>query len=425
MKRYIAILTITACIFTLCFYGLQTINDSPSNEANAAQHEAQDEHDQDGPDHTEEHDEHEKELGEEHEGHDDEEGLKFDHETLDEFQIKTDTARPGKISKTIETPGEIVPNPDLVSHIVPRVSGVVREVKFSLGDSVKEGDILAVLESRELASLKSNYLSAIERLKLSQEIFDREQQLWEKKISAEQEYLKAKQKLAEAKISVNAAEQQLHAIGFSQAYVDQLTQQTHALITRYEIRAPFSGLITEKHITLGEYVKDEDSIFTISDLSQVWAHITLYQKNIPDVRLGQKATVSFKLGDQQTTGTISFISPMLDLHTRTGTARVVLDNTEGNWRPGMFINASIVTDEIPVPIYVPKSAVFTIENRPSVFVKAEDGFEPVQVKVGRKNHIGYEILDGLHQGQVYVSQGGFTLKAELDKDAFADGGHAH
>ncbi|MBZ0258924.1 efflux RND transporter periplasmic adaptor subunit, partial [bacterium] len=197
------------------------------------------------------------------------------------------------------------------------------------------------------------------------------------------------------------------------------------LITRYEIRAPFSGQITEKHITLGEYVKDEDSIFTISDLSRVWVNLTLYQKDLPYIQTGQPADIQFPLSDQHASGTISFISPMLDLHTRTGTARVVIDNTSGIWRPGMFINASIAVEEHSAAVYIPNSAIMNINNHPTVFVQAENGFEPIPIVIGRKNSTGSEIISGLNEGDLYVSSGGFSLKAELDKEAFAHAGHAH
>ncbi|MDP8244864.1 MAG: efflux RND transporter periplasmic adaptor subunit [Candidatus Hinthialibacter antarcticus] len=362
-----------------------------------------------------------------HAGEDDHEehAIRFSTATLEEFNIKTAIASPGMLTKHIEVSGEVVINPDSVSHIIPRIPGVVKEVHKSLGAAVAKNELLAVLESRELATLKSSYLATLERYKLAQTNFNREKALWEKKISAEQDYLSSKQTLAEARINVTAAEQQLHAVGFSEEAIKQIPTQPDDLLTRYEIRAPFEGQVIEKHLTHGEFVKDETSVFTIADLKKVWVNFTLYQANLSSVRNGQTAEIFFNFGDFQTKGTISYISAVLDTHTRTATARVVVDNPTGVLRPGSFVNGLIAADTFPVSVYVPKTAIQTIENKPAVFVQHEDLFEPQFVEIGRTNKVGVEIVSGLKPGQVYVSEGGFALKAEMEKEAFASGGHSH
>ena len=409
-KKYTIIGIILFFVFSLT--GFFLFNGANALLPNFAAQEQQNEH-------TDNEHEGEAEHGEE------DSAVQFTTETMTEFGIMTDQAGPGTLTKQIERPGEIVLNPDRISHIVPRVPGVVKEVMKSVGDWVIQDEVLVVLESRELAILKSHYLTAFERLDLAQEIFKREEDLWKKKISAEQEYLEFKQKLVEARIEVHAAEQQLHTIGLSHSYIESLSSQPDTQITRYEIRAPFSGRITEKHITLGEFVKDDSSVFTIADLSRVWMRLTLYQKDLLSVQEGQEVSISFKLGNQNTKGVISYIDPIMDEQTRTVSARVVVENKDGIWRPGLFVSGSIIVEQVPVSVQVPQTAIQTIDNKPAVFVKNEKGFQPQFVHLGRTNKTGAEIVSGLEVGQVYVVEGGFALKAEMEREAFAEGGHSH
>ncbi len=218
--------------------------------------------------------------------------------------------------------------------MVPRVSGIVRQVRKSLGDPVKDGEIMAVIESRELAAAKATYLAAIEREKLAQANFAREEGLWRKKVTSEQEYLDARQALAETRIEKSSAEQQLHALGFSDAYLKELPEQADATYTRYEIRAPFAGTIIEKHLTLGENVNADSEVFTIADLSTVWVDINVYQKDLPKIRKGQKVVIEAGHDIPAATGTIAWLGPLVGEATRTAKARVILPNPDRGAAPG-------------------------------------------------------------------------------------------
>ena len=125
-----------------------------------------------------EHDEHAAEEGEEGHG---EEIVLISYAEMREFGVTLATAQSGTLNQYIELPGEIVLNSDRVAHVVPRVAGIAREVRATVGDRVEKGQLLAVLESRELADAKASYLAAIEREKLAQANFQREERLWEKR----------------------------------------------------------------------------------------------------------------------------------------------------------------------------------------------------------------------------------------------------
>jgi len=218
--------------------------------------------------------------------------VRISKEEMKEFGIELATAGQGKLQVYVNLPGEVVPNADRLAHIVPRMSGIVREVRKTLGQKVRAGEVMAVIESRELADIKSAYLAAKERIFLAEATYKREEKLWKKKISPEREYLEARQALAESKIELRSAEQKLHTLGFTDKYMEQLPAHSDIAFTRYEITAPFDGTVIEKHVAQGEAVEDNYKIFVVADLRSVWIDLDIYQKDISLVRKGQSVIIS-------------------------------------------------------------------------------------------------------------------------------------
>lgn len=356
--------------------------------------------------------------------HDDHrEPITLDAETMRDFGIEVAEAGSGDLAVYRRFPGEVVIDPDRLVHVVPRVSGVARQVDKNLGDAVLAGDVLAVLESRELAEVKSAYLVAMERVRLAETTFAREQKLWEESISSERDFLAARQQLAEITIEMRAAEQKVHALGFADAYLRTLTFDRDEYFTRYEMRAPSDGTVIEKHIAQGEFLKDETEVFVIADLCSVWVQLTVYQKDLAAVKLGQLVEITTE-NKPAVGGVISYLSPVVDEETRTAIARAIIDNASGQWRPGSFVSGLVAVETRAVSVMVPRSALQTIDSRVVVFVATEEGFEPRDVRVGQTNEIYAEIVAGLVPGQRYVNRGGFTLKAQMGKGSLGDD-HGH
>lgn len=379
------------------------------------------EHD-DEAEHHETHDVNEQPPADEH-AHED--ALHLNEEQLDELNIAIDEAGPSQLGIHVSLPGEVRLNEERLAHVVPKLAGIVRDVTVSLGDHVRQGEVMAVLESRELAAAKSAYMAAKEREGLAAAVYNREKELWEDEISAEQEFLEAQNTLAEARIEVRAAAQELHALGLTQEDLNVVAGQSSASWTRYRVTAPFEGTVIARHITLGEYVEVNADIFTVADLSSVWVDLNVYQKDLASVREGQEVVIEAQAALPEVTGTVDYVGPLVGEETRTALARVVLPNPEGLWKPGMFVTARATVEQQHADIAVPKTALITIEDRPHVFIQHDGEFEPVPVELGRADEATVEVLAGLEAGQPYVSQGGFHLKAELDKEAFAHSGHAH
>jgi cobalt-zinc-cadmium efflux system membrane fusion protein len=345
----------------------------------------------------------------------DEKVVRLDEAAVKESGIEIATAGPGKLQVHDTLSGEIAFDSDQLAHIVPRVPGVVREVHKNLGDIVRAGDVLGVLESRDLADAKAAYLAAAARLTLAQANFTREESLRQGKITAEKDYLESKQALTEAQIALRSAEQKLHALGLTEEDLHALPSHPETSYTRYEITAPLDGTVVEKHIVLGEVFKDDSNpCFVIADLTSVWVDLKVHQQDLSHIRPGQTAIV--KAGeDLQTEGTIAFVSNIVSETSRMAFARMTIPNPEGRWRPGLFVTGRIVVDEVSANVVVPKDALVRLDGQTCVFLQTDRGFVPQMVVVGYSNDNSVEITSGLKVGQRYVGRGAYTLKSELNK----------
>ena len=200
--------------------------------------------------------------------------------------------------------------------------------------------------------------------------------------------------------------------------------ESNESLTAYELRSSINGIVIDMHFTKGETAQRPDHFFAVADLSEVWVNLSVYQKYLPQFRVGQPANILLSSDLPPVSGSISYISPTLDVQTRTATARVVLKNKDSKFRPGQFITGQVVVDRNNCKVLIPKTALETVNDQPVVFVKDEHGIESVPVQIGKENNHSVEILSGLKIGQKYVKKGGFILKAQLAKGSFG-GGHSH
>lgn len=282
--------------------------------------------------------------GETEEQHEDEAVLLTAAE-IEEFDVRVVPAGRATIERFIELPGVVRANGDRLAHIVPRFAGIVTEVRKRIGDAVKSGETLAVIES-------SRSLSP------------------------------------------------------------------------YELKTLLDGVIIEKHVTRGEAVTPDSQAFVVADLESVWIDLSVYQRDLTRIRSGQHARVIAGHDLPESRGVVSYVSPVVDETTRTATARIVLDNPEGFWRPGMFITAEVMVEQAEVEIAVPITALHSFEDETVVFVKSSEGFWPRPVTVGIRDAQWAEIEEGVAVGEQVVIHGAFTVKSELLRSEFG-GGHGH
>ena len=262
-----------------------------------------------------------------------------------------------------------------------------------------------------LAELRSQYLIAQKRFHLAQKTFKREKQLWEEKITAKQDFLTAQEMLGEADTIFNLAAVQLRALG-----VNPKSNHSGKDLARFEILAPISGLIISKEIAQGKTLKQDQEIFTIADVSTVWTALIAYPKDLNIIKIGQKVLVNATAFNLEGEGEITYISTLIGERTRTATVRVELDNKNEKWRPGMFVNAELATEETQVPVSVSMDSIQTIRNLSVVFGRYGEYFEMRPLELGRDDGKNVEVLKGISAGEQYAASNSFILKAELGKD---------
>ncbi|MEQ9641428.1 MAG: efflux RND transporter periplasmic adaptor subunit [Alphaproteobacteria bacterium] len=341
-------------------------------------------------------------------------------------EIKTVAASPATVENRLNLVGEVTANRDRLVEVVPAVAGIAREVHALLGAELQQGDLLATLDSRELADAKADWIAARERKELAKANFERSERLWKKKIAPEEEYLDARSKLAEASITERTAEHKLRALGLSRAELRSLTNGEHKPYTRHTVRAPIGGTVIEKHITKGQVVDGERPIYQIADLSVIWVIVNIYEGDFRSVEVGQRASIVTKAyPDRKFEGKVTWLSAVVEEASRTLRARIEVPNEDRALRPGMFITAEVVVDQRTASTAVPTSAIRRADGRSIVFVQETPGiFEKREVQLGLLSGSNVEILKGVKSGEIVVTDGSFILKSEAEKSGF-EAGHGH
>jgi cobalt-zinc-cadmium efflux system membrane fusion protein len=260
---------------------------------------------------------------------------------IEEFDLRVAPAGTATVDRRIELPGVVRANGDRLAHIVPRFAGIVTEVRKRIGDTVKNGETLAVIESSQSLS-------------------------------------------------------------------------------PYALKTLLDGVIIEKHVTRGEAVTPNSQAFVVADLRTVWIDLSVYQRDLTRIKQGQPARIIAGHGLSESVGVVSYVTPVVDESTRTATARIVLDNPEGFWRPGMFATAEVTVEQAEVEIAVPTSSLHSLGDETVVFVEDSEGFRPRPVIVGRRDLQWAEIREGLASGERVVVHGGLTVKSELLRSDFGD-----
>jgi cobalt-zinc-cadmium efflux system membrane fusion protein len=281
-------------------------------------------------------------------GHHNDTLIKLDDPQIDAGKFAVAEVGPGTLTKRISVPGSIVPSGDHIARVAVRLLGTVAELRKRLGDSVQAGEVVAVIESREVADAKSEYLAARLVFDLQQTLFSRSQRLFDGKVLSENDYLRARTTFEDARVKHEIARQKLFALSLTAEQIEALPQQPVETLRRQELRAPISGRIAERRVELGSLVGREgleSELFVIVDLSEVWAELAVSPSDLANIREAQPITISSGAGSESSSATIMLVSPLLDRDTRAARVVASVDNANRKWRPGSFVTAEIPVDE--------------------------------------------------------------------------------
>jgi cobalt-zinc-cadmium efflux system membrane fusion protein len=343
--------------------------------------------------------------------------IKLDDAQIDSGKFTVAEAGPGMLAKRIRVSGAIVPSGDRIARVAVRLLGTVAELRKRLGDPVQAGEVVAVIESREVADAKSEYLGARLVFDLQQTLFSRSQRLFDGKVISENDFLRARTTFEDARVKIETARQKLFALSLTAEQIEALPQQPVETLRRQELRAPISGRVAERRVELGSLVGregQESELFVIVDLAVVWADLAVPPRELANIHEGQQIAIRIG-GGEPSPATIMFVSPLLDKDTRAARVVASVDNASRAWHPGTFVTAEIPTEEVKAEIVVPLMAVQAIKGGSTVFIRTADGFEARKVTVGRQDGRAVEITSGLSPGERIATSNTFVLKSDLGK----------
>jgi cobalt-zinc-cadmium efflux system membrane fusion protein len=336
--------------------------------------------------------------------------------SMEEANLEIEEVSLRSLKSILQAPGEVQFNENKLAHVGSRVPGRIVDVIANLGDQVKEGDSLGVIDSTELGTAQSEYLKAKANLQAQEKSYARAKKLLEGKAISLGEYQKREAEYMTMRAEFKAAEDKLHLLGLSEEEVKHIGSE-HVINSKVAVRAPFSGTVIERHATLGEVIEPATKLFTIADLSTLWVIADVPEKDIPHVKIGLPVEIKVSpYPNDVFEGNLTYVGDQVDPSTRTVKARAEIDNSLGKLKPEMFATIFITTEVVSDVLAIPVEAVQTDGNKQIVFLDmGNGGFEKREVTLGRQFDSFYQVTAGVKTGEKIVTKGSFLLKSEAQK----------
>lgn len=344
--------------------------------------------------------------------------------------IETTVVQDMPQTKTLTLTGQVQLDNTRVVDVVSTGAGQVKRVEKLLGQEVTKGDILAVIHSADLGLAKAQFLENQARLELANSTFEREKELYEKKISSEADYLSSLNELKASQAYYAASERRLRLFGLGTEQINSIrNEKENGSFAELLLRAPQSGTIITQNISTGALVDTTQNLYTIANLSNVWIWYDLYEKDLAVLhdRLSSGQTVQAKVKvkafeGEVFDGVVDLMGSEVDEHTRTVKLRVQVKNEQRKLKPGMFAEAEISIRLKGSITAVPASAVLSDEGKAFVFQHWKDDlWIRRDVQVGTDQGDMIELLNGISQGATIVSRGGFMLKSDILREKMGAG----
>lgn len=324
----------------------------------------------------------------------------------DRAGIKTVTVGKHPLTPVVKVVGTVSFDPEHVSAVGTRIRGFVRRVHKVEGDAVDKNEVLAEIESAELGQAQADVAVAVANKRAADLNNRREEDLAAKNLTTAREVEVAKATLEQQAAMLNAARQRASALGGDKA----------GQFGVYFVRAPLKGTVVERHIAAGQSVEGNLIAMRVANLDQLWIELSVFERDIGAIRAND--TVEIITGSesgQRIQGRVAHVGEVISLETRSADVRVEVDNKTRALRPGQSVRAAIhASGPSRVALSVPQSAITYVDGKATVFVAETDTrVVPTEIKLGGTDGTNQEILDGVKDGSVVVSEGVFALKSEL------------
>ena len=343
-------------------------------------------------------------------------GLKLSADEAQRAGIKLETLAEKAYADTVTVTATIRPNQDRIAQVAPRVEGRIVSVAATLGQEVRAGQVLAVLDSFALGEAHSALQRAQAAQRVAQSDYQRAESLSAEEIIPQRELQRARAALETAGAELRAAADRLRLLGGTAA------AGRHAEST-FPVVAPLAGTVVMRKANIGELGSPAQPLFQVADLSTLWIEANLTEDKLARVRKGAAATVTVgAYPNERFAGRVTYVASMLDKDSRTTPARIEVPNKDGRLKPEMFASATIETGQARAPaLSVPSGAVMLLQGQPTVFLAENGGNEPRPVETGEKSGGRTVVTSGLKAGDQVVAEGAYALKARLLKSQIGEG----
>lgn len=300
-----------------------------------------------------------------------------------------------------------------VAKIGSTVTGRISEISAKLGDDVKKGQRLAILNSTELSQAQSDYLKASSQVNLRRIAVERAKRLVESDVIASAELQEREGVLNEAEVDLRAATDRLRVLGMSEADLKRLEKQ-RTIHSYSPVTASIDGVVIERNVTQGQVVQPADQLYTIANLSTVWIVADVPEQDALWVKQGDQVEAEIPALDNKVVkGNLIYVSDIVNSKTRTVMVRMGLSNPQRLFKPQMLVTLKVKKSKIK-HLAIPSQAVVRDEDKDYVFVQTgQTTFQLRAVKLGEEENgmrllIGNEIKEGEH----IVTKGSFHLNNE-------------
>lgn len=338
--------------------------------------------------------------------------VKLSAETEKRAGIQTVRASASIGSSQVPVTARVVYDATKQARLNARAPGVVRDLRVDIGSQVKKGDALVSIDSPAVGADRARLTAANAHLAIATANYERQSQLRRDNITSEKELLASSQALEAAKGEVAALAASLSVIGASGGSGGS-----------YILRAPFDGVVTERSATIGTLVQLDQVLIEVVDTAKVWVELDVPESELGRIQVGQRAYVSVDaLTNREFEGSLVYLAPSVDSHTRTTRARVDIENPDGLLRANMFGRARIAVSDEVTAVRVPRAAVQKAKSVDVAFVRKSPGdFETRRVTLGSSDGEFVEVRSGIVAGEDVVTTGSFLLKTETLKDSIGAG----
>jgi cobalt-zinc-cadmium efflux system membrane fusion protein len=322
------------------------------------------------------------------------------------------TATERAASREVVVTARVVYDATRVAQINPRLPGVVRAIESDVGAAVKEGTLLATIESASVGAEQSRWQAAKTALDVAENNFSRVETLQSEGISSERELLVAQREREEARAELRSTQALLGMVGANAGGG-----------ARYTLKSPIAGVVTQRNATIGRLVDAEDIVFEIVDPSSMWIELDVPETDLSLVNGGEPVVVTLDgVPGREFAGTLSYVAPAIDPRTRTAIARFQLANPDGVLRANLFGQGRIAVSDPRAAVWVPKAAVQRAKSESLVFVRlAEDAFEARVITGGPEQGELISVAGRIQAGDEVVTEGSFLLKTETLKESMGAG----